>query len=147
MPGRRGLCLLVCLPASGPPEKKMGIKCSNTAEVHFEDVKVPAENLLGGLGQGFKVAMHILNNGRFGMASALAGTMRSIILRAVSLSLPRLQEGSGGLPACGDQDPSQPSASGPCRSNTLPAASSLEEPWPALGPSRRSWHAWPCCTM
>ena len=32
---------------SGPPEKKMGIKASNTAEVHFEDVKVPIENLLG----------------------------------------------------------------------------------------------------
>ena len=33
---------------SGPPEKKMGIKASNTAEVHFEDVKIPIENLLGG---------------------------------------------------------------------------------------------------
>ena len=32
---------------SGPPEKKMGIKASNTAEVHFEDVKIPVENLLG----------------------------------------------------------------------------------------------------
>ncbi|XP_066478651.1 apolipoprotein D isoform X2 [Tiliqua scincoides] len=79
---------------SGPPEKKMGIKCSNTAEVHFEDVKVPAENLLGGLGQGFKVAMHILNNGRFGMASALAGTMRGVILRAVEHAASRRQFGS-----------------------------------------------------
>lgn len=33
---------------SGPPEKKMGIKCSNTAEVYFEDVKIPVENILGG---------------------------------------------------------------------------------------------------
>lgn len=33
---------------SGPPEKKMGIKCSNTAEVYFEDVKIPLENVLGG---------------------------------------------------------------------------------------------------
>ena len=33
---------------SGLPEKKMGIKASNTAEVHFEDVKIPVENLLGG---------------------------------------------------------------------------------------------------
>lgn len=33
---------------NGPPEKKMGIKGSNTAEVHFDNVKVPAENLLGG---------------------------------------------------------------------------------------------------
>ena len=33
---------------SGPPEKKMGIKASNTAEVYFEDVKIPKANLLGG---------------------------------------------------------------------------------------------------
>ena len=40
---------------SGPPEKKMGIKASNTTEVYYEDVKVPVENVLGGVGQGFKV--------------------------------------------------------------------------------------------
>ncbi|CAH1781953.1 unnamed protein product, partial [Owenia fusiformis] len=67
---------------SGPPEKKMGIKCSNTAEVYFEDVKIPAENVLGGEGGGFKVAMNILNNGRFGMAAALSGTMRAVIKQA-----------------------------------------------------------------
>merc|ERR1719384_2461781 len=53
----------------GPPEKKMGIKCSNTAEVYFEDCPIPAENVLGKPGEGFKVAMQILNNGRFGMAA------------------------------------------------------------------------------
>ncbi|XP_077204052.1 very long-chain specific acyl-CoA dehydrogenase, mitochondrial-like isoform X4 [Paroedura picta] len=78
---------------SGPPEKKMGIKCSNTAEVHFDNVKVPAENLLGGLGKGFKVAMTILNNGRFGMASALAGTMRGVIHKAVEHAANRKQFG------------------------------------------------------
>lgn len=40
---------------SGPPEKKMGIKASNTTEVYYEDVKVPVENVLGGVGNGFKV--------------------------------------------------------------------------------------------
>ena len=39
---------ILLLSCSGPPEKKMGIKASNTAEVYFEDVKVPVENLLGG---------------------------------------------------------------------------------------------------
>ncbi|XP_068811026.1 very long-chain specific acyl-CoA dehydrogenase, mitochondrial isoform X3 [Struthio camelus] len=78
---------------SGPPEKKMGIKCSNTAEVHFDNVKVPAENLLGGLGKGFKVAMNILNNGRFGMASALAGTMRGVIVKAADHAANRTQFG------------------------------------------------------
>lgn len=62
----------------------MGIKASNTAEVYFDGVRVPAENVLGEVGGGFKVAMHILNNGRFGMAAALAGTMRGIIAKAVS---------------------------------------------------------------
>lgn len=39
----------------GAPEKKMGIKCSNTVELNFEDVPVPVENLLGEEGEGFKV--------------------------------------------------------------------------------------------
>merc|ERR1712223_1578104 len=78
----------------GPPEKKMGIKCSNTAEVYFEDVPVPAENIIGGLGNGFKVAMAILNNGRFGMAAALSGTMRAGIKKAVEHATQRNQFGS-----------------------------------------------------
>ncbi|XP_067398936.1 very long-chain specific acyl-CoA dehydrogenase, mitochondrial isoform X2 [Emydura macquarii macquarii] len=78
---------------SGTPEKKMGIKCSNTAEVHFDNVKVPAENLLGELGKGFLVAMNILNNGRFGMASALAGTMRGVIIKAADHAANRKQFG------------------------------------------------------
>ena len=78
---------------SGPPERKMGIKCSNTAEVYFEDVKVPAENVLSKEGQGFKVAMTVLNNGRFGMAAALSGTMRYCIKKAVEHATRRVQFG------------------------------------------------------
>uniref|UniRef100_K7FYA5 Very long-chain specific acyl-CoA dehydrogenase, mitochondrial n=1 Tax=Pelodiscus sinensis TaxID=13735 RepID=K7FYA5_PELSI len=77
----------------GPPEKKMGIKASNTAEVHFEGVRVPTENVLGPLGAGFKVAMNILNNGRFGMAAAMAGTMRGILGKAVEYAANRTQFG------------------------------------------------------
>ncbi|XP_029472183.1 very long-chain specific acyl-CoA dehydrogenase, mitochondrial-like isoform X3 [Rhinatrema bivittatum] len=77
----------------GPPEKKMGIKASNTAEVYFDNVKVPAENVLGGIGNGFNVAMNILNNGRFGMASALGGTMRGVIAKAVDHAANRIQFG------------------------------------------------------
>lgn len=77
---------LLVLTSSGPPEKKMGIKASNTAEVYFDNVRVPADCLLGELGGGFKVAMNILNNGRFGMAAALAGTMKGVIGKAVSSS-------------------------------------------------------------
>jgi very long chain acyl-CoA dehydrogenase len=79
---------------SGPPEKKMGIKASNTAEVHFEDVKVPVENLLGEEGKGFYVAMNILNNGRFGMAGALSGTMKSLIRRTAEHVSTRVQFGN-----------------------------------------------------
>ncbi|XP_048373962.1 very long-chain specific acyl-CoA dehydrogenase, mitochondrial isoform X1 [Sphaerodactylus townsendi] len=77
----------------GPPEKKMGIKASNTAEVHFDAVRVPVENVLGAPGAGFKVAMNILNNGRFGMAAALAGTMRGVISQAVAHAANRTQFG------------------------------------------------------
>ncbi|XP_012511118.1 PREDICTED: very long-chain specific acyl-CoA dehydrogenase, mitochondrial isoform X4 [Propithecus coquereli] len=77
----------------GPPEKKMGIKASNTASVFFDGVQVPAENVLGEVGGGFKVAMHILNNGRFGMAATLGGTMRSIIAKAVDHAANRTQFG------------------------------------------------------
>lgn len=80
--------------SSGPPEKKMGIKASNTAEVYFEDVKIPVENLLSVEGDGFKVAMNILNNGRFGMAAALSGTMKKIVEKAVEHATTRVQFGS-----------------------------------------------------
>ncbi|KAF2880484.1 hypothetical protein ILUMI_25691 [Ignelater luminosus] len=78
---------------NGPPEKKMGIKASNTAEVFYEDVKIPIENVLGGVGNGFKVAMNILNNGRFGMAACLAGTMRACTQKAVEFATTRVQFG------------------------------------------------------
>lgn len=63
----------------------MGIKASNTAEVYFENVRVPADCVLGEVGGGFKVAMNILNNGRFGMAAALSGTMKGVIAKAVRI--------------------------------------------------------------
>lgn len=79
--------------SSGPPENKMGIRCSNTTEVYYEDVRVPAANVLGGLGNGFKVAMNILNNGRFGMAAALAGTQRAALRVAAEHAATRVQFG------------------------------------------------------
>ncbi|XP_034712218.1 very long-chain specific acyl-CoA dehydrogenase, mitochondrial [Etheostoma cragini] len=78
----------------GPPEKKMGIKASNTAEVYFDNVRVPADCLLTEVGGGFKVAMNILNNGRFGMAAALSGTMKGVITKAVDHAANRTQFGN-----------------------------------------------------
>ncbi|XP_036611741.1 very long-chain specific acyl-CoA dehydrogenase, mitochondrial-like [Trichosurus vulpecula] len=78
---------------SGPPERKMGIRASNTTSVIFNNVKVPTENVLGGFGNGFKVAMSILNNGRFGTVSAMAGTMRRMIKKAANHAAKRKQFG------------------------------------------------------
>uniref|UniRef100_A0A803Y0L7 Acyl-CoA dehydrogenase family member 9 n=1 Tax=Meleagris gallopavo TaxID=9103 RepID=A0A803Y0L7_MELGA len=63
----------------GKPEDKLGIRGSNTCEVHFENTKVPVENVLGEIGGGFKVAMNILNSGRFSMGSASAGMIKKLI--------------------------------------------------------------------
>uniref|UniRef100_A0A8R1HQA4 Very long-chain specific acyl-CoA dehydrogenase, mitochondrial n=1 Tax=Caenorhabditis japonica TaxID=281687 RepID=A0A8R1HQA4_CAEJA len=78
---------------SGPQEKKMGIKGSNTTEVHFDNVKVPVENLLGKEGAGFKVAMNILNNGRFGIPAACTGSMKHCIQKTIEHITTRVQFG------------------------------------------------------
>jgi len=78
----------------GPPEVKMGIKGSNTAEVFFDDVKVPVENVIAEVGGGFKVAMRILNNGRFGMGAALSGAMKQCIKQATDHANSRVQFGN-----------------------------------------------------
>ena len=65
--------------AHGPHEDKMGIRASNTTTVSFTDVRVPAENLLGEEGHGFKVAMSILNNGRTGLGGGAVGAMKRLI--------------------------------------------------------------------
>ncbi|XP_052492304.1 complex I assembly factor ACAD9, mitochondrial [Budorcas taxicolor] len=64
---------------NGKPEDKMGIRGSNTCEVHFENTRVPVENVLGEVGGGFKVAMNILNSGRFSMGSTVAGMLKKLI--------------------------------------------------------------------
>ncbi|XP_059477432.1 complex I assembly factor ACAD9, mitochondrial-like [Neocloeon triangulifer] len=64
---------------SGKPEDKLGIRGSNTTEVHFDNTPIPAENVLGEVGGGFKVAMNILNSGRFSMGSSSAGVLKKLI--------------------------------------------------------------------
>ncbi|XP_056380189.1 complex I assembly factor ACAD9, mitochondrial [Hyla sarda] len=63
----------------GKPEDKLGIRGSNTCELHFENTKIPIENVIGEVGGGFKVAMNILNSGRFSMGSASAGMIKKLI--------------------------------------------------------------------
>ncbi|MCA9583150.1 MAG: acyl-CoA dehydrogenase family protein, partial [Myxococcales bacterium] len=73
---------------SGPPEGKMGIRGSSTTTLYFEDVKVPASNVIGEVGRGFKVAMHVLNSGRMGLASGAVGGCK----RLIDLSIERANE-------------------------------------------------------
>lgn len=61
---------------NGPPMHKMGINASNTTEVYFDNVQIPNEDVIGKVGDGFKVAMNILNNGRYGMCCALSGMIQ-----------------------------------------------------------------------
>ncbi|MBT8491475.1 MAG: acyl-CoA dehydrogenase family protein [Deltaproteobacteria bacterium] len=63
----------------GPHEDKMGLRASSTTTVHFDDVRVPSENVLGEIGKGFKVAMMILNSGRTGLGGGCVGGMKKCI--------------------------------------------------------------------
>jgi short/branched chain acyl-CoA dehydrogenase len=54
-------------------EKKLGIKASSTCVLTFDDVEVPAENLIGKEGEGYKYAISILNEGRIGIAAQMTG--------------------------------------------------------------------------
>ncbi|NXO51053.1 ACAD9 dehydrogenase, partial [Aramus guarauna] len=75
----------------GKPEDKLGIRGSNTCEVHFENTKVPIENVIGEVGGGFKVAMNILNSGRFSMGSASAGMIKKLIEMTAEYACTRKQ--------------------------------------------------------
>ncbi|GAH11439.1 unnamed protein product, partial [marine sediment metagenome] len=63
----------------GPHEDKMGLRSSSTTTVHMDNVKVPDNNVLGEVGQGFKVAMAILNSGRTGLGGGSVGAMKHLI--------------------------------------------------------------------
>ncbi|NUQ20118.1 MAG: acyl-CoA dehydrogenase [Gemmatimonadaceae bacterium] len=77
----------------GQPEQKMGIKGSDTRTVTFENVNVPAENRLGEVGQGFKIALEILNSGRLGLAAASSRGARRIMKEALAYAKQRHQFG------------------------------------------------------
>lgn len=79
--------------SSGPKEDKMGIRASCTTTVRFDNVRVPAECVLGEEGKGFKVAMAVLNNGRTGLGGGCVGAMKRLIELSVQQSTQRKQFG------------------------------------------------------
>ena len=77
----------------GQPEQKMGIKASDTRTVTFENVRVPATDRLGDVGQGFRIALEILNSGRLGLAAASSLGTRRIMREALAYAKQREQFG------------------------------------------------------
>ena len=77
----------------GKDMPKMGLKASSTATIRFKDVKVPRENLLGRPGDGFKIAMVILNYGRMALGAASAGMIKQSLLDMADRAASRTQFG------------------------------------------------------
>ena len=77
----------------GKIEEKMGIKASDTRTISFEQVKVPVEDRLGEVGQGFKIALEILNSGRLGLAAGSSRGAQRILDIALAYAKQREQFG------------------------------------------------------
>ncbi|MEV2270197.1 acyl-CoA dehydrogenase family protein [Nonomuraea africana] len=97
--GARGIsCLRV--PAGteglsfGPPEHKMGMRSSPTAQVRFDAVRLPASALVGAEGEGFRIAMAALDGGRLGIAACAVGVAQAAFDAATSYAKERRQFGS-----------------------------------------------------
>tara|TARA_B100000029_G_scaffold296157_1_gene289460 strand:- start:328 stop:1467 length:1140 start_codon:yes stop_codon:yes gene_type:complete len=75
----------------GKPENKLGIRASDTCELYFDNVKVPAENLIGEEGQGFKIALSTLDGGRIGIASQALGIAQASLEASIKYSKERIQ--------------------------------------------------------
>ena len=77
----------------GKDEHKMGLYGSRTVQLTFEDMKVPAENLLGQEGEGFKIAMSNLDSGRIGIAAQALGIAEAALVAATDYAKERQQFG------------------------------------------------------
>ncbi len=77
----------------GKEEDKLGIRGSSTVPLVFEDVVVPVENLVGEPGDGFRLALEILNTGRTGLASGCLGASRYLVQETAAYTSERQQFG------------------------------------------------------
>jgi butyryl-CoA dehydrogenase len=96
--GHKGLgCFLVNTDQPGykpqPIEHKMGLQASDTASIALEDVEVADEDLLGTIGDGFKVAMSSLDSGRYSVAAGCVGVCRGCVEESVKYAKAREQFG------------------------------------------------------
>lgn len=97
-PGARGVSAFL-VPKSlpgvtiGEPEKKMGQKGAKVADVNFDDVAVPAANRLGAEGEGFKIAMRVLDRGRLHISAVCVGVAERLIADCCAYASERRQFG------------------------------------------------------
>ena len=77
----------------GKKEAKLGIRSSPTTEIIFENCRVPKENILGEVGQGFKIAMQTLDGGRNGIAAQAVGIAQGALDAATEYAKERVQFG------------------------------------------------------
>ncbi|HEY0115287.1 MAG TPA: acyl-CoA dehydrogenase family protein, partial [Allosphingosinicella sp.] len=97
-PGAKGVSAFL-VPADlpgvsvGVPEKKMGQQGAHVCDVHFDDTPVPAANRLGEEGEGFRIAMRVLDRGRLHIAAVCVGMAERLIADAVAYAAERRQFG------------------------------------------------------
>ncbi len=77
----------------GAPEKKMGQHGAHVCDVNFDNVPVPAANMLGAEGEGFKVAMRVLDRGRLHISAVCVGAAERLIADSVTYARERVQGG------------------------------------------------------
>jgi acyl-CoA dehydrogenase len=97
-PGARGVSAFLVPKALagvtiGEPEKKMGQKGAKVADVNFDDVAVPVANRLGAEGEGFKIAMRVLDRGRLHISAVCVGVAERLIADCVAYTAERRQFG------------------------------------------------------
>ncbi|KAG5352002.1 hypothetical protein E4T56_gene11444 [Termitomyces sp. T112] len=74
-------------------EEKLGIRASSTCSLNFDNLRVPKENIIGGEGKGYKIAIEILNEGRIGIAAQMLGLAQGAFDKAVPFTYQRTQFG------------------------------------------------------
>ena len=96
--GKKGMSAFI-VPTSAPGyqvarlEDKLGQRSSDTAQINFDDCRIPAENLIGAEGEGYKIALSALEGGRIGIAAQSVGMARSAL--EVALDYARQRESFG----------------------------------------------------
>jgi alkylation response protein AidB-like acyl-CoA dehydrogenase len=96
--GARGISAFIVTPdlpgySVGKKEDKMGLRASPTVQIHFSDMRVPGDRLLGAVGSGFIYAMQSLDNGRLGIAAQAVGISEAALRLAAAYAAERKQFG------------------------------------------------------